>query len=126
MRPAVCAAAVMTAGALAWSALAASPVSSGVVRNARGNPVERATVTIPGVGTAVTAADGTWRIDGVPTGDVLAVAEKAGLFRVSQTIRAEAGKDLRWDVKLAARGVITGRLVDEYDHPLARPGTDHK
>lgn len=118
-------AALAASAVLAWSAFAASPVSSGIVRNARGNPVDGVKVTIPDAGTAVTAADGTWRIDGVPTGDVLAVAEKAGLFHVRQTIRAEPGKDLRWDVKLAARGVITGRLVDEYDHPLAGPGTDH-
>jgi hypothetical protein len=122
MKLAACAASAV----LAWSAFAASPVSSGVVRDARGNPVAGVTVTIPGVGKAVTGVDGAWRIDGVPAGDVLAVAEKSGLFRVRQTIHAEPGKDLRWDATLGARGFIKGRLVDEYDHPLTGPGTDHK
>jgi len=92
---------------------------SGTIRDSKGKPLAGAVVSIEGGATAKTAADGTWTISGVAPGDALVTAKGAG-FHVQTLLRVAAGEKRAWDATIGKSGVIAGRLVDEYGHPLAR------
>src|SRR6185503_19148140 len=90
---------------------------SGTIRDAKGRGVAGAVVSVEGGARTTTAADGTYAIGATP-GDALVTAEIRGRFRVRTLLRLVAGESRRWDATVGTPGVIRGRVVDEYGHPL--------
>jgi len=99
---------------------------AGRALDAGGRPVDRAQITVGYVGTfdAVatwTAKDGTYRLEGVPAGDVEAFAWKEIRESTSAKLAVPASGEARWDPILPrADRAIRGRVVDERGLPLAK------
>jgi protocatechuate 3,4-dioxygenase beta subunit len=78
--------------------------------------------------TAITGADGKYRIDGVEPASYGLTADRAGFLHQEfgarrplhrgGTISVTAGDKLRRDFQMTPQGVITGRVLDEYGDPF--------
>ncbi|MFI9408069.1 MFS transporter [Nocardia sp. NPDC052316] len=97
---------------------------SGVVRSAaRGTPLAGATVTLTDlegdvVGTAVTAADGTYTCHGIVTGTYTLVAVAEHMRPTAATLTVPDTGLLRHDIELAPMAVLTGIARAEDGRPI--------
>ncbi len=97
---------------------------SGVVRSAaRGTPLAGATVTLADlqgdvVGTAVTAADGTYTCHGIVTGTYTLVAVAEHMRPTATALIVPDTGLLRHDIELAAMAVLTGCALSEDGRPI--------
>lgn len=97
----------------------ASAQLCGEVRTTRGKPIVGASVSIDGVATARTDSDGRWSIPAAAPGEALVTIACVGA-RVQALARVAAGETWRWNATIGTPGVLRGRVVDEYGHPLTR------
>ena len=91
---------------------------SGTIRDAKGVPVVGAVVSVQDGDRTITLADGSYAISSISPGDTLVTASIVGRFRVETLLSVASGRNHHWDATIGAPGVIRGRIVDEYGHPL--------
>lgn len=96
----------------------------GSVRDAAGNAIAGADVELepydhPRCCSQDTAADGTFRFEEVPAGEVTLKITAAGFPRQQRTITFHGGETQSVDAVLQVGAAIRGRLVDEQGLPLA-------
>jgi len=108
------------------AALTPGAVASGFVRTADGSAVAAANVSC-GRGNsfsessfAVTGADGAFRLEGLPLGQVVLFAEAGERGKAQVVTRTEAGTETRVDLVLQRGLDLVGRVVDESGQPIAR------
>jgi hypothetical protein len=119
-------------------------VSGRVVNAKTGEPLRRANLTLrgsmpvqqgvasaPGAYAAVSAADGTFRIEAVEPGAYRLMAERQGFVqgmygararsRMGATITVAPGQELTGlEMKLVPQAVVTGRVLDDEGEPVFR------
>ncbi len=96
----------------------------GVVREADGKAASGVEVSV-GVrldfasSYAKTGPDGSFRLDGLATGEWTAVLDGGERGQTSRSFAAGPGERLRWEATLSPGAEVVGRLVDETGAPLA-------
>ncbi|MFY9340917.1 MAG: carboxypeptidase-like regulatory domain-containing protein [Planctomycetota bacterium] len=96
----------------------------GTVRDAAGTPLGKIDVEAGdyqhlGHRSVSTAADGTYRIDGLATGKLTVSAADDRRGKASESFEVVAGQKLRWDPVLSAGLQVRGRVLDQDGRPIA-------
>jgi protocatechuate 3,4-dioxygenase beta subunit len=96
----------------------------GTVRDQASKPLEKVNVRAGdwsdiGTQSARSAADGTFRIEGLAAGSLPVVAEDDTRGKVTATLEVRNGEQRRWDPVLSAGLQLRGRVLDPDDKPLA-------
>ena len=104
--------------------LARGAVLEGVVRRADGSPAPEATVSHGAYGRfgtlrARVAADGSYRLAGVPPGRFAMRAAERGHGALEAELAFGEGASVRWDATLVEGETVLGAVVDERGAPLA-------
>ena len=103
--------------------LSQGAVCTGTVRDDADQPLARVVVQCGELATlahvrTVTAADGTYRLAGLPTGQIALVADGGKRGKESTKIQAAAGETVRWDVRFTSGTKLTGRLLTKRGDPV--------
>ncbi len=97
----------------------------GTVLTASGEPAVSLHVTHSGYDTPTrrgtrTAADGSYRLEGLPAGRVKVQINNRKHGSASHTFQASPGETVRWDVRLSLGLVFTGIVADHEGKPLEK------
>ncbi|MFY9345150.1 MAG: carboxypeptidase-like regulatory domain-containing protein, partial [Planctomycetota bacterium] len=68
----------------------------------------------------VSAADGTFRIEGLPVGELVVRADDDQRGKANATLQLVAGEQRRWDPVLSAGVQLRGRVLDHDGKPVAK------
>ncbi len=97
----------------------------GAVRAAAGGQsIEGAIVSVTGVASVTTEADGAFRIAGLAPGPVEVSALAAGYATLTRTLTIEAGVDTPFDAALAPRAEVPPQPADPQPNDPPRTGVD--
>ncbi|MCA8955565.1 MAG: carboxypeptidase regulatory-like domain-containing protein [Planctomycetes bacterium] len=104
--------------------LAAGVVCTGTVRDDDGKPLRRVEVTFgrdyyaPDRRATRTLADGTYRLEGLPAGDIEILAKNDALGQKRSAVRAAAGQTVSLDIVLSRGLVLAGTITDQDGKPI--------
>ena len=96
---------------------------AGIVTQQEGSPVHKVFVGVGGYGRFLssqvrTKTDGSYRLSGLAPGEIKIRASSDEHGKISATLQAQPGEEVRWDPMLNTGGIVGGVVTDEEGVPL--------